>query len=359
MPTRGRSRSGRDLITPSRRSLLRGGLAAGIAGSGALALGACGAEPERSSEGASADEPFELTLAHNLGGTHPTSHALEQFAADVEENSDGRLAMTVYSGGVLGGETEAIEQVQRGILDMVRVASPGLAPYAPGYHTFGLPFVFEDEDHFYAAMDSEAMQNYFASTSDDGFIGLTYYTSGARSFYTIDRPVREPADLAGQKIRIQDFRSQTELMYALGGSPVVMGFGDVYTALQTGMVDGAESNETALTDVSHGEVAHVFSYTEHTMIPDLLMISTTTWDALTAEDQEAVRTAAVTSTEDHKELWAETVEESIAEAQEMGVEFIDDVDRDAFRDATDTMIDEYRTEYPEVGDVLDVIDAAR
>ncbi|NYE03071.1 tripartite ATP-independent transporter DctP family solute receptor [Kineosphaera limosa] len=227
-----------------------------------------------------------LSLAHSLGDTHPTSKAIKEFAEQVQEDSGGRLTVEIFGSGVLGSETEVIEQVMAGVLDMTRVASPGLGSYEEGFLTFGLPYVFEDEEHFYAAMDSPQMREFFGSTQKAGFVGLTYYTSGARSFYTRGTPVRQPQDLNGLKIRVQDFRSQIELMEALGGTPVVMAFGDVYTALQTGIIDGAESNETALTNSNHGEVAKEFSYTRHTMIPDMLVISTDTWQRLTDADRE-------------------------------------------------------------------------
>lgn len=329
---------------------------AALVASSALALAGC-------SQGAvvqaAPGTPRTLTLAHNLGDTHPTSAALDEFAELVTERTDGRLRVQMISGGVLGTESEVLEQLRRGIVDMTRVAAPGLAQYFDAYHAFGLPFVFDNEEHYYTAMDSPAMQDIFAASTEDGFRGLTYYTSGARSFYTVDTPIRTVEDLEGLKIRIQNFASQTDMMHALGASPIVMGFGDIYTGLQTGLVDGAESNETALTDSAHGEVAKVFSYTEHTMIPDMLAIGTPTWESLSVEDQGILQEAATESTENHKVLWAETIEQSIVDAQDMGVEFIEDVDREGFRDATSSLVDEYLAQYPQIQDVLDIIDQAR
>lgn len=247
----------------------------------------------------------------------------------------------MISGGVLGSETEVLEQLRKGIIDMARVASPGLAQYTERYHAFGLPFVFDDEEHCYAIMDSAAMQDLFASSEADGYPGLTYYTSSARSFYTADSPIRTVGDLAGMKIRSQDFASQTDMMRVFGASPVAMGFGDVYTALQTGMVDGAESNETALADSAHGEVAKVLSCTEHTMTPDMLVIGAPTWDLLDEADRGILREAAIESTQNHKALWEETITQSIADSQETGVEFVEDVDRDSFREATASMVEGY------------------
>ena len=122
------------------------------------------------------------------------------------------------------------------------------------------------------------MRDFFLSTEEDGFVTITYYTSGARSFYTKDKPIRTPEDLKGLKIRVQDMQSQTDMMEALGGVPVTMSYGDVYTSLQTGIIDGAESNETALTTGKHGEVCKVFSFDEHAMIPDVLVMSAQIWN---------------------------------------------------------------------------------
>lgn len=307
---------------------------------------------------ATPQDPFVLRLANNLNEQHPTSQALIAFSEAVEERSEGRIVVRMYNNGQLGSETEVLGQLNQGIVDITRVSSPNLADYDPAYHAFGLPYIFESEEEYYQVMDSPQMQDFFRSTQDEGFVGLTYYTSGARSFYTVNTPIRTPADLAGLKIRVQDMRSQVELVNQLGGAPVVMAFGDTYTALQTGLIDGAESNETVLTESAHGEVAKVFSQTEHTRIPDMLVISSATWERLAPEDQELVAAAARQSTEDHKVAWDEAIEQAIAEAEEMGVEFVSDVDQEAFRERAQPVVDRYAAEYPEVAELLALIEEA-
>ncbi|MFF0944027.1 TRAP transporter substrate-binding protein [Kocuria sp. CPCC 205300] len=321
-------------------------------------LTGCSAEEVDSSAEATQENPMVLRLAHNLNDTHVTSQALTAFAEEVTQSSDGRIVVDIYANGQLGSETQVLGQLTQGIIDMTRVSSPGLADYDQGYETFGLPYVFGNEEEYYQAMDSPEMQEYFQSTEDEGFVGLTYYTSGARSFYTADTPIREPEDLSGLKIRVQDMRSQTELLDTLGGTPVVMAFGDIYTALQTGMIDGAESNETALTQSNHGEVAKVFSVSEHTRIPDMLVISADAWERLSPEDQQLLVDAAAESTESHKVAWAESIDEAIAKAKEMGVTFITDVDIEAFQREAQPLVDEYAAEYPEVAELLQVIESA-
>lgn len=324
------------------------------------ALAACApASGAKTSAKATPANPLVLRLANNLSDDHVTSQALAAFAEDVEKRSEGRIVVKIHGNGQLGAESDVLGQLNQGIVDMTRVSAPGLATYDPGYHTFGLPYIFNSEKEYYEVMDSPQMTRYFRSTADDGFIGLTYYSSGARSFYTRNTPVRAPEDLTGLKIRVQNMRSQTDLVGEIGASPIVMSFGDTYTSLQTGLIDGAESNETVLTQSAHGEVAHVFSMTEHTRIPDMLVISTETWERLVPSDRDLLAEAARASTEKQKVTWAKSIEQSITAARSMGVEFIDDVDTDAFRTATGPVVDRYAEKYPEVAELLSVIESAR
>ena len=174
----------------------------------------------------------------------------------------------------------------------------------------------------------------------------------------MNKPIRTPADLKGLKIRVQDMKSQTDMLNALGGIPVAMAYGDVYTSLQTGIIDGTENNETALTTGKHGEICKVFSTDEHAMIPDVLVMSAKTWAAISPEDQEIILEAAHESTESHKIAWDAAIDEAIEEAStEMGVEFVNDVDKEAFREATSGMVDEYCAQYPGVQSLLDIINS--
>ena len=332
---------------------------AALAAAAALSLGVmtgCGASGTTAdSTGYSAENPLVLTLAHGLSETHTVHIAMTQFADEVAEKTDGRIQVKIFPNGQLGSENENLEQLQAGVIAMTKVSAPGLATYNDAFNTFGLPYIFNDTDDFYHVMDSQEMQDFFLSTGDDGFVTLTYYTSGARSFYTKDRAIRTPADLKGLKIRVQDMKSQTDMMSYLGGIPVAMSYGDVYTSLQTGIIDGTENNETALTTGKHGEVCKVYSVDQHAMIPDVLIMSEKVWETISPEDQEIILEAAHDSTDAHT-----AVEEAVKEAQEtMGVEFVYDVDKEAFREATQPMIEAYEEQYPGVKTLLDTIDAAR
>ena len=321
-------------------------------------LGGCANAGASSSAEATAENPMVLTLAHGLSETHTVHIAMTEFADKVEERPDGRIQVRILPNGQLGSENENMEQLMAGVISMTKVSAPGLATYNESYHTFGLPYIFDDTQDFYHVMDSEPMQEFFLSSADDGFVTITYYTSGARSFYTVNKPIRTPADLKGLKIRVQDMKSQTDMLNALGGIPVAMAYGDVYTSLQTGIIDGTENNETALTTGKHGEICKVFSTDEHAMIPDVLVMSAKTWAAISPEDQEIILEAAHESTESHKIAWDAAIDEAIEEAStQMGVEFVNDVDKEAFREATSGMVDEYCAEYPGVQSLLDIINS--
>lgn len=326
----------------------------------ALGLTGCGNQGAKSSAEATPSNPMILALAHNMSETHTVHLAIKQFADEVDEKTGGRIKVRIFANGQLGNEVEEMEQVMAGVIAMTKVSAPGLATYDDAYHTFGLPYIFEDTQDFYSVMDSDAMYQFFKTSHNKGFVTLTYYTSGARSFYTVNRPIRKPEDLKGLKIRVQDMKSQTEMIEVMGGTPVAMAYGDVFTSLQTGIIDGTENNETALTLGKHGEVCKVFSTDQHAMIPDVVVISSKVWDSLSAEDQQVLIDAARDSTIDHQKMWDQSVADAIAEASsKMGVTFVNDVDKDAFRKATSGMLSKYSQEYPGVANLLQIIKSIR
>lgn len=338
-----------------------------VAGASAL-LTACGGSSNNSAAGstaasgaaAAAGGSFNLKLGHNLAEDHAVHIQLTSFAEQVKEKTNGTVNIQIIPNGTLGSESDMISQIQAGALDMAKVSASTLGNFSEKYNAFSVPYVFDDQDHYYTYMDSDSAQAVFESTDDQGFRGLTWLDSGARSFYTKATAIRTPADLKGLKIRVQDMKSQTDMMSYLGGIPVAMSYGDVYTSLQTGIIDGTENNETALTTGKHGEVCKVYSVDQHAMIPDVLIMSEKVWETISPEDQEIILEAAHDSTDAHKVMWDTAVEEAVKEAQEtMGVEFVYDVDKEAFREATQPMIEAYEEQYPGVKTLLDTIDAAR
>ena len=257
-----------------------------------LGLTGCAQSGAKTSTEATAENPMVLTLAHGLSETHTVHIAMTEFADKVEERTNGRIQVRILPNGQLGSENENMEQLMAGVISMTKVSAPGLATYNESYHTFGLPYIFDDTEDFYHVMDSGQMQDFFLSSSDDGFVTLTYYTSGARSFYTKNKAIRTPADLKGLKIRVQDMKSQTDMMKALGGVATPMAQGELYTALQQGVVDGGENNTVVYSDMRHAEVAKVYSRDEHTMVPDVLIISTNVLNKLGDKERTALLKAA-------------------------------------------------------------------
>ena len=338
-----------------------------VAGASAL-LTACGGSSNNSAAGstaasgaaAAAGGSFNLKLGHNLAEDHAVHIQLTSFAEQVKEKTNGTVNIQIIPNGTLGSESDMISQIQAGALDMAKVSASTLGNFSEKYNAFSVPYVFDDQAHYFTYMDSDSAQAVFESTDDQGFRGLTWLDSGARSFYTKATAIRTPADLKGLKIRVQDMKSQTDMMNYLGGIPVAMSYGDVYTSLQTGIIDGTENNETALTTGKHGEVCKVYSVDQHAMIPDVLIMSEKVWKQISPEDQEIILEAAHNSTEAHKVMWDTAIEEAVKEAQEtMGVEFVYDVDKEAFREATQPMIEAYEEQYPGVKTLMDTIEAAR
>ena len=323
-----------------------------------FSLTGCTQSGAKTSAEATAQNPLVLTLAHGLSETHTVHIAMTEFANMVEERTNGRIQVQIFPNGQLGSENENMDQLMSGVISMTKVSAPGLATYNEAYHTFGLPYIFDSTEDFYHVMDSDQMRDFFLSSGDDGFVTLTYYTSGARSFYTKNKAIRKPEDLKGLKIRVQDMKSQTDMMKALGGIPVAMSYGDVYTSLQTGIIDGTENNETALTTGKHGEICKVYSTDKNAMIPDVMVMSEKVWKNISPEDQQIIIEAASESTEQHKIAWDAAIDQAIEEAKTtMGVEFVNDVDKEAFREATSAMISDYCEQYPGVKKLLDIIDS--
>jgi len=303
-------------------------------------LAACGSSSgEKETSGNESSKT--LKIAHNLSEDHPIHTALTTFTETVEEKTDGAITFEMYANGVLGSESEVLEQVQNGSVDMTKVSAGALESFSDEYSVFSLPYIFTSDEHYRNVMESDIVKDIYQSTEDKGFIGLSYFDSGARSFYTKDTPVQTPEDLEGLMIRVMDSPTAIEMVELLGGTATPLAYNEIYTALQQGVIDGAESNPTALTTGQHGEVAKAFSYTEHTNIPDILVISTEVWDSLTDEEKQIFEEAAIETREEHTELWNQAIEEAVNEAKEMGVEFYE-VDKEPFIEKVQPLHDQYK-----------------
>ncbi|OOF61485.1 TRAP transporter substrate-binding protein [Rodentibacter sp. Ppn85] len=287
----------------------------------------------------SASAKTVLKLSHNNDKTHPVHISMQYMADEVKKLTNGEVVVRIYPNSQLGTQRESMELLQSGSLDMAKSNASELEAFEGSYGAYNIPYLFHDVDHYYRALlDPTVGQKILDSSKGKGFIGLTYYDGGARSFYA-DKPIKSPADLKGMKIRVQPSPTAVEMMKLLGASPTPLAYGELYTALQQKVVDGAENNQTALTLARHGEVAKFFSEDEHTMIPDVLVIGQKSWDKLTPEQQKALKKAADDSMMYHKDLWQKMIAETTQEAKDkLGVEFVK-VDKQAFIDATKSMHD--------------------
>lgn len=271
-----------------------------------------------------------LKLSHNQSKEIPVHKAMEHFADKVKEYTDGEIKIRIYPNAQLGTQRESVELVQSGGLSLAKSNAAELEAFEPLYGVFNLPYIFKDVDHYYTVLTGDIGEEILNASKDKGFIGITYYDAGARSFYA-GKAIKHPDDLKGMKIRVQPSPTAVKMIELLGASPTPIAFGELYTALQQGVVDGAENNESALVDNRHGEVSKFYSYDRHTMIPDVLVMSLKDWEKLTPEQQDAFKKAARESMMLQKELWVENTNKVIAEARDqLGVTFVEDVDVDAF-----------------------------
>lgn len=297
-----------------------------------------------------------LRLNHNNPAEHPTGQSLEWFAKRVGELTDGEIRVRVFHNGQLGDQRTSTELVQQGALDMARSNAAELEAFEPLYSVINLPYLFTSEEHYFDALTGEPGRAVLDASADKGFIGLGYLVEGARSFYA-NKAITSPADLAGMKMRVQPSPSAIRMMELLGAQPTPIAWGELYSALQQGVVDGAENNPTALTSARHGEVAPHFSFDEHTMIPAVVFISTKAWEGLSPEHQEAMRAAGQEMMAFHRELWNAQSDEAIAQAKaEMGVEF-HDVVKAPFIEAVQPMHEEVAAQSPAHAELIAQIKA--
>jgi len=273
-----------------------------------------------------------LKLAHGLDEAHPVHQAMILMKQRLEELTDGKATIDLYSGGVLGGETDCLEQVQKGELAMTKVSTAALEAFIPEMKVFSIPFTFRDENHFWTTLNGDIGKKLLAKGAAQNFQGLCYYDSGDRNFYSTKKPIRTIDDVKGMKIRVMNSRTAMDMINAMGGSPCPITWGELYTALAQGTVDAAENNPPSFDTSRHFEVCKYFTFTAHQRIPDMVIMSTKVWDTLPQDVQAALQKAADESEIFQRKLWKEKTEKSLALAKEKGVELITP-ELDGFRKA--------------------------
>ncbi len=274
---------------------------------------------------------------------YPTVDAVKFMGERLKALTGGKHTIKVFNNSALGNEKDTIEQTKIGALAMTRVNIAPMNNICPETQVPTMPFLFRSKEHMRHVLDGAIGEEILAACAPQGFVGLAYYDSGARSLYTAKKPVRSLADAKGMKIRVQQSDLWVALLEAMGANATPMPYGEVYTALKTGLVDGAENNYPSYESSRHFEVAKYYSITEHSMAPEMLLFSKRTWDTLTPDDQKAIRQAAKESVPYMRKLWDEREEKSLATVKAGGAEIIA-VDKASFQNAMKPVYDKFITD---------------
>jgi tripartite ATP-independent transporter DctP family solute receptor len=295
-----------------------------------------------------------LKMAHGLDAEHPVHKAMLFMAERLAEKSGGRLRLEIFPNGQLGQEREFVEQLQLGCMDLTKVSAASLESFVPEMGVFSVPYVFRDAGHFWRVMESPVGRRFLSAAESKGLHGVCYYDSGSRNFYTLKKQIRTPDDLAGMKIRVITSKTQMEMAKALGASPTPIPWGELYTALQQGVVDGAENNPPSFITARHYEVCKFFSMDEHTRVPDVVVMSDVVWKSLAPDLQKALQEAADESSVFQRELWTKFTKECIDKSIAEGVK-VEYPDQAPFVAKVQPMIEGYRG--TPIGTAIDQIKA--
>ncbi|MBL4831102.1 MAG: TRAP transporter substrate-binding protein [Aliivibrio sp.] len=281
----------------------------------------------------------EIKTAFNQSDKHPQFLALQEFSKKLSAATDGRYKLTLYPNALLGDQRAALELVQNGAIQMAMVANPLVENYDKTFRVIGMPYIYSGSEHQENVFTSGELDTLFASTQKFGFEVLTAYTAGARSMYTKEAPIKTIADMQGQKIRVMQSDTMIKMLDCMGGTGVPMSQGEVYSAVQQGVLDGAENNEITYADLKQYEVAPYFSATRHLMVPDLLVVSSDFTSTMSKEDQATLRRLAKESTPVEFKIWNARIESAKKTAEDKGATFTE-VDIKPFQKSCQKLQDE-------------------
>jgi tripartite ATP-independent transporter DctP family solute receptor len=287
---------------------------------------------------------WKASDVHPLG--YPTVEAVQRMGKKLETATNGRISIQMFPSMQLGGEKEMIEQAQVGALQIARISVGAMGPVVDDLNVFNMPFIFRDENHMRKVIDGPIGQELLERTSNaptSRLIVLGWMDAGTRNVYS-NKPVTKPADLKGMKIRMMGNPIFVETMNAMGGNGVAMGFNELYSALQTGVVDGAENNQPTVLAQNHYQVSKVYSLTGHLIIPEIFVFSKKNWEALSKEDQAMLRKFSREAQMEQRELWDKMVAEAEVKLKAAGVQFVQ-ADKAAFYKATQPIRDKYGAKY--------------
>ncbi len=282
---------------------------------------------------------------------YPTVEGVKAMAAEVKDKSGGRICIEVFPSSQLGEEKDTIEQTQFGVIDMVRASFGSFNNIVPTAQLMSLPYLFRSEDHMHKVMDGPIGQDIAKDFEAKGLVPLAYYDGGSRSFYNSQKPIQSIDDLKGMKIRVMQSDVFVDMMQALGANATPLPYGEVYSSIQTGVIDGAENNWPSYDSSGHFEVAKYITLDQHLMVPELVAISKMAWDKLSPEDQAILRTAAQNSAQVQRKLWAEQEKKSEEKVIAAGSQVIRDIDKTPFIEAMVPVYEKYVTT-PEAKDLV-------
>jgi tripartite ATP-independent transporter DctP family solute receptor len=297
-----------------------------------------------------------LKLAHGLDVTHPVHKGMEYLADRLAEKSNGQLTIEIYPSQQLGTERQCLELLQIGSLAMTKVSAAVMENFSPNIRVFSLPYIFRNREHAYQVLDGPIGKQMLEQGQQYWLRGLTYFDAGQRSFYTKE-PVRKPEDLEGMKIRVMESVTSMNMVRAFDGAPTPISWGELYTALQQGVVDGAENNPPSFYLSRHYEVCKYYTLDEHTSIPDILVISTNAWNKLSEQEKKWLEAATAEATDYQRKLWQEAEQEALDAVQAAGVEIIRP-DKSAFAEKTKGLLESY-DDNPEIHQLIQQIQAVQ
>ncbi|WKN42585.1 TRAP transporter substrate-binding protein [Tunicatimonas pelagia] len=287
------------------------------------------------------EEIKTLRLGHGLSVDHSVHQAMMFMGDRLKEKSEGKMELKVYPSEQLGSERECVELLQFGSLAMTKVSAAVMEGFVDKYRVLGLPYLFESKAHAFKVLDSDVGKEILESGESIWLRGLGFYDSGYRSFYTKDRPINTPSDLSGMKVRVMSSINSINMVEAMGGSPTPISFGELYTALQSGVVDAAENNPPSFYLSRHYEICKYYSIDQHTQVPDVLLISQIIWNELSPQEQQWVQEAADESVVYQRELWEASEQEAMDAVKAAGVE-VNYPDKSPFQEAVESVYEPFK-----------------
>lgn len=322
----------------------------------ALLVAGCGGgkdskAPDQKAQGAK----YTFRLAETHPPDYPTTMGDKKFAELVAERSNGRIKIDVFPNSQLGEEKAVLEQIQLGAIEFTRVSASPLAEFNKQFGVFSLPYIFDNDEHEWTFLNGEFGQKMLDNLDKSKMHGLAYYDSGSRNFYT-KNPVKQPADLKGMKIRVQQNKVNMDLIAALGASATPMPYGEVFSGLQTGVIDGAENNSPSYLTASHYQAVKNFILDGHQRVPEVLLMSKVTWDKLSPDDQKLIKQAAADSVKYQRDLWTKFEKESLDKLKTSGVVVTEVANVKPWQDAVKPVLDKYNADFK---DELSAIAGAR